>query len=70
MTNPLRKWRDEKNLSQDELARMLGVNAMTVSRWERGSHLPRVQHWPAIKEKTGLTANDFVEFKHARGSAQ
>lgn len=32
----LRDLRTGLNLSQSGLARLLGVNAMTISRWERG----------------------------------
>ena len=30
------KWRSSNNYSQSQLARALGVDTMTVSRWERG----------------------------------
>jgi transcriptional regulator with XRE-family HTH domain len=30
------KWRSSNNYSQSQLARALGVDVMTVSRWERG----------------------------------
>ena len=32
----LKKWRSNNNYSQSQLARALGVDTMTVSRWERG----------------------------------
>ena len=32
----LRAWRDRQGLRQADLADLLGVHAMTVSRWERG----------------------------------
>jgi DNA-binding XRE family transcriptional regulator len=60
MTNPLKEWRGER--TQDEAAKLLGVNAMTYSRWERGVHLPRKSNWPVIKEKTGLPLDKLLEF--------
>jgi DNA-binding XRE family transcriptional regulator len=60
MTNPLKEWRGER--TQDEAAKLLGVNAMTYSRWERGIHLPRKSNWPVIKEKTGLPLDKLLEF--------
>ena len=33
----LRQWREEHGVSQAELARILEVNQMTISRWERGA---------------------------------
>ena len=32
----LKKWRSSNNYSQSQLARVLGVDVMTISRWERG----------------------------------
>lgn len=32
----LKKWRKETGYSQGQLSRILGVDIMTVSRWERG----------------------------------
>lgn len=55
MANPLKEWRGER--TQAEAAKLLGVNAMTYSRWETGLHLPRKSQWPVIKEKTGIEPN-------------
>ena len=34
--NDLAKWRKEWGLTQRQLAQALGVDVMTISRWERG----------------------------------
>lgn len=60
MTNPLKEWRGAR--TQDQAGELLGVNAMTYSRWERGIHLPRKKHWPVIKEKTGIAPEKLLEF--------
>lgn len=60
MTNPLKEWRGDR--TQDEAAKLLGVNAMTYSRWERGVHLPRRSKWPTIKDKTGVPLERMLEF--------
>lgn len=60
MTNPLKEWRGTR--TQDQAGELLGVNAMTYSRWERGIHLPRKKHWPVIKEKTGIAPEKLLEF--------
>jgi transcriptional regulator with XRE-family HTH domain len=59
-TNPIKAWRNVRKLSQEELADLIGVKAMTVSRWERGDHLPRKKHWPKIEEATGIAPSDFI----------
>lgn len=35
-THELKKWRQRNGYSQAHLAKVLGVDVMTVSRWERG----------------------------------
>ncbi len=36
----LKELRNEKNLTQEQLAEFLGVSRRTVSRWETGSNMP------------------------------
>ena len=59
MTNPLKQWRGER--TQEEACELLGVDAMTLSRWERGVHLPRKKHWSKIEEVTGIAPARLVE---------
>jgi DNA-binding XRE family transcriptional regulator len=59
MTNPLKEWRAER--SQHEAGKLLGVDAMTYSRWERGVHLPRKSNWPVIKKVTGIPPERLLE---------
>lgn len=58
MTNPLKTWRGAR--TQDEAGELLGVDAMTYSRWERGVHLPRKKNWPTIREKTGIAPEQLL----------
>ena len=37
---PLKKLRDELDMSQEEFGRHIGVSARTVSRWEAGDSTP------------------------------
>lgn len=59
MTNPLKEWRGTR--TQDEAGELLGVDAMTYSRWERGVHLPRKTQWPTIERVTGIAPSKLVE---------
>ncbi len=36
----IKAYREKHELSQEDLARMLGVTAMTVHRWENGKSKP------------------------------
>jgi transcriptional regulator with XRE-family HTH domain len=43
--NALRAWRKKNEYSQAALAKVLGVDVITVSRWERGvSEIPPYLH--------------------------
>lgn len=62
--NPIKAWRErdrDHKVSQEALAKLIGVKPMTVSRWERGSHLPNKRHWPKIEEATGIAPSQLVE---------
>jgi len=48
----LRRRRKELGLTQRELAKLLRVNLMTVSRWERGDH--RIPEAVALALKGGM----------------
>lgn len=42
----MQQWREKTGYSQGQLARVLGVDVMTVSRWERGiMKIPSFLKW-------------------------
>lgn len=56
----LRAWRARKDMSLEDLARVLDVNKQTVWRWERGVHaIPRMLDlalWALDHQPTTVTA--------------
>lgn len=50
----IRDARVRMGLTQEALGERLEVDALTVSRWERGESLPRRGLWPKIKEVMGV----------------
>lgn len=54
----LRRLRLEKNLTQEQLANILGVSVQSVSRWECGNTLPDVMLLPDIARLYGVTVDD------------
>lgn len=54
----LRRLRLDKNLTQEQLANILGVSIQSVSRWECGNTLPDVMLLPEIARLYGITVDD------------
>lgn len=38
----IRKYRKERNMTQEEMANRLGVSAPAVNKWERGVSMPDI----------------------------
>lgn len=56
MSDALKTRRIELGLSQEALAKKLGVTSVTVSRWETGERKIAPRHIPAVSRETGLSA--------------
>ena len=58
--HPLKAYRDRQDppLTQQGLADLLGVDRVTVTRWESGSRKPEAEKLPIIAEKTGIAPSD------------
>lgn len=52
--HPLKAYRTERGLTQDALAKELGVTSISVSRWETGARKIDDALLPDIAEKTGI----------------
>lgn len=65
--HPLAVWRrkQEPVLSQEALGDMIGVDGMTVSRWERRDTEPQKRHWTKIENVTGLSRPQFLGYAEA-----
>lgn len=54
--------RKKANITQSELARMLGVSQANISQWENGEALPRADKLPALAEALNCKIDDlFIE---------
>ena len=56
----LRKWRERNQYSQAELAKALGVNVISVSRWETGTRSIPVFLNLALKVKVSSCGNPIL----------
>lgn len=64
----LRTARRSAGLTQKELAAELGVEAITVSRWERGVTMPSLPRLRRVAELTETTVSDLVRAPDAASS--
>lgn len=53
----LRDLRNERNLSQAQLARRIGVNSSTVALYETGDRLPSLPRLIALSRSLGVTTD-------------
>ena len=55
--------RKEKNLSQEELANVLGVSRQTISKWETGESTPDFDRIIPLCEFYGITSDELISGK-------
>jgi transcriptional regulator with XRE-family HTH domain len=56
----LKQLRNEKKLTQEQLAEVLGVSGRTVSRWETGNNLPDLSILVQISEYYGVEIKEIL----------
>lgn len=61
ISNNLRKFRQQKNYTQEQVAELLGVSAHTISRWECSTTLPDITLLPKIAELYCVTVDDLFK---------
>ena len=59
----IRKYRKEKNMTQEEMANRLGVTASAVNKWENGNSLPDILLLAPIARLLGITPSDLLMFR-------
>jgi len=52
--------RKEKNITQMELADLMGVSYQAVSNWERGNSMPDISKLPELSEILGVSIDDLL----------
>lgn len=61
--NVIKKYRKNKDMTQEEMASRLGVTAPAVNKWERGNTLPDVALLAPIARLLGITTDELLSFK-------
>lgn len=63
MKNRIREFRERRDLSQDEVAKVLGVNRTAVVKWETGANKPRLDKIVDLAKLLRCSVDDLVGFK-------
>ena len=58
----IKSLRKDKNISQEVLAKHLGISAQAVSKWEQGVTLPDVAVIPAIASYFCVSTDELFDF--------
>lgn len=59
----IRKYRKEKNLTQEEMANRLGVTAPAVNKWENSNTMPDIMLLAPIARLLGITTDTLLSFR-------
>lgn len=62
----LKDLRRKNDITQEELADILGVTSQSVSRWEKGACYPDMELLPAIANYFGVTVDDLLGMNEIR----
>ncbi len=62
----LKKYRTNRELTQEQLADVLGVSAQAVSRWENGSTYPDIMLLPTIASYFDISVDEIIGFDTTR----
>ena len=57
----LKQLRNEKKLTQEQLAEKIGVSIETISSIDRGIKMPRLQNFVAIANQLGVSADELLQ---------
>ena len=58
--NNLKKYRKERNLTQEEVAKHLGISFQSISKWERSDGYPDITMLPVLARYYGVTIDELM----------
>ena len=60
MANKIKQYRERKNITQEELAKMVGVNRTAVALWELWINDPRADKLVKLSDTLNCTIDDLL----------
>ena len=59
--NQLQKLREEQKMSQEEVAKQVGVSVQNIHKWENNQVYPEIQHLLKLGDIYGTTIDEFIK---------
>ncbi len=59
--------RRKRNMTQQDLAQIVGVSFQTISKWEKGSNMPDITYLPVLAEYFGVTVDQLLGIVPLKG---
>lgn len=56
----IKEKRQANNLTQEELAKIMGVDRSTVTKWENGQANPKINALPILADHLGCTVDELL----------
>ena len=66
----LKNYRKQNNLTQDDLAEMLGYSQKNIAKWEQGFTLPPVDVLIDLAKKMNVSLDDLLGIKENKAPQQ
>jgi transcriptional regulator with XRE-family HTH domain len=57
----LQKLREEQKMTQEEVAKQLGVSVQHIDKWENNNSYPDIQHFLKLSEIYQTTIDEFIK---------
>lgn len=57
----VKKLREEKGLTQEELARLVGITQPVIAQYEKGIRIPTIVNGVILAQKLGTTCEELVK---------
>ena len=57
------KLRKRENLTQEQLAEIIGVSRQAIAKWEKGESTPDLENCVALAKAFDVTVDDLIQYK-------
>ena len=61
--NNIKRIRQNKGVTQEQLGDIIGVTGQAISKWENGSALPDIQVLPKLADYFGISIDELMGYK-------